>query len=170
MEKIVLFNQSLEWYPASSLEEGRFDVSEFLSLILLDDPSAVSVEEGDQDIDRFLGLGHRRIQMGCRDSRSTEYWPVGIVYDSLVVVMVLLVVMLQGLVVLNFWRMLYVLKGVRDRLIGLQGTQWALHLEDGINHRRGRMRRLRYVIMYRFWPMSGCSRKTTMGMLLIILV
>jgi len=65
--KFSLINKSLVWYryPASSLEEGTFDVSEFLSFVLFDDTSAVSVEEGNQEVDRILGLSYRRIQVGC---------------------------------------------------------------------------------------------------------
>ena len=40
-------NRSLVWHSASSLAEGMFDVSEFLSFVLFDDTSAISVKEGD---------------------------------------------------------------------------------------------------------------------------
>ena len=90
-------NQSFVWYPASSLEEGTFDVSEFLSLVLFDDPSAIGVEEGDQEVNGFLGLRNCRIQVGY--SRSTESLSVGTVYDCLVLLLVVVVMMVLLLVV-----------------------------------------------------------------------
>ena len=101
MLEILLSYQSLIRYPASSLEEGTFDVSEFRSLVVFDNPSAISVKEGNQDVDGFLGLDNRRMHVG--HSRSTESLSVGTVYHCLglllVVVVVLLIVVVLLLVV-----------------------------------------------------------------------